>query len=101
MFGKIFLRHDQTWSELHKKSQNPCITIYSPDWLENAIKQISSHFSNCKFEIYDGNRNKTDQIFSIGDELNLHQLVTIARNEPVNVTGKIKFEYYENIVKDR
>jgi len=77
---------------------NKDVTIYAPEWMNNALDIISEHFKKSTFEIrkQDG---KTEDKLIIEDKINLRELVAIARNEPQNTTGIINFSNYPQVEK--
>jgi|GEM_PF-4311465 len=79
--------------------QNGTITVVAPEWVEEALAELSPHFEGRTFFIYDEEGN-TEETITVSTPMTLIDLQRVARNEKTNVTGEINFDLYADIDKD-
>jgi hypothetical protein len=98
---KIFLRHDQTRTDVSSKLyQNGSVTIVAPEWVREGLLQLSEHISpGTQFGVYD--RNGQFKTITIKGELSFKHLVMISRNEPSNINGSIDYANHEPKITDK
>lgn len=97
--GRIYLRHDQK-SDIYRKVSKSRVTIYAPQWVQEALHILKPKLSGASFHILGQQGQILDELI-LKNDISLTDLYKITRNEPLNVTGIIPFDYYKPEILDR
>ncbi len=88
--GIINFRNQQ---DFNTKANDAGVKVFAPAWVEKALDKLSEELKGAKFHI----DPPSGKYLVIKDKMSLTDLVAIARNEIVNVSGTINWELYEGI----